>query len=74
MDDYGDDESWIKKYTFDQPPDIYGPVFPLKVFANDDLLFAVQNQLFIYSKNTQAVTVTDGLLKPLLCLSSYITI
>ena len=74
MDEYGDDKSWIKKYAFHQSADIRGHVIPLKVLANDDLLFAVhsKNQLFIYSKNTQ--TVTGGHLKPLLCLFSYITI
>ncbi|XP_047945897.1 putative F-box protein At2g02030 [Salvia hispanica] len=74
MEDYGDDKSWIKKYAFLQTADILGPVLPLKVLANDDLLFAVhsKNQLFIYSKNAQ--TVTGGLLKPFLCRSSYVAI
>ncbi|XP_047949585.1 putative F-box protein At1g33530 [Salvia hispanica] len=37
MDTYGDANSWVKAYTVS---DIHGIIFPLKVFANGDLLFS----------------------------------
>ncbi|XP_042010582.1 putative F-box protein At3g16210 [Salvia splendens] len=42
MNDYGDDNSWDKVYTihrFEVSPSICGVVYPLRVFANGDLLF-----------------------------------
>ncbi|XP_047949608.1 putative F-box protein At3g16210 [Salvia hispanica] len=41
MDDYGDDNSWVKVYSIHRlevSPTIYGVVYPLRVFANGDLL------------------------------------
>ncbi|XP_047949586.1 putative F-box protein At1g33530 [Salvia hispanica] len=52
MNTYGDANSWVKAYTVS---DIHGIIFPLKVFANGDLLFSESkdDQLYIYSKNTE---------------------
>ncbi|XP_042010605.1 putative F-box protein At1g33530 [Salvia splendens] len=52
MNTYGDTNSWVKAYTVG---DIHGNIFPLKVFANGDLLFSksTNDQLYIYSKNTE---------------------
>ena len=75
MKNYGDDNSWKKKYVFYQPPNIRGlAVFPLYVLPNGDLLYAVdsKNQLYIYSKKSR--TVTCGPLKQFLCISSYIVV
>lgn len=53
MDNYGDENSWVKEYTFDN---LGGLFYPL-VLLNDDLIIASNNrdvrELFIYSKNTE---------------------
>ena len=56
MNNYGDINSWTKEYSFVGSM-IYGIVIPLNVFANGDLLFVsgFDNQLLIYSKNTETV-------------------
>ena len=57
MNKYGDENSWVKEYTFHLPEDTDGPVFPLKVLENGDLLFTMnfRCRLFIYSKRTKDV-------------------
>ncbi|XP_042010376.1 F-box protein At5g49610-like isoform X1 [Salvia splendens] len=62
MNNYGDENSWIKEYDFNLPEE-FPHVYVLEVLANGDLLFTEAgacsfsswDQLFIYSKNTGAV-------------------
>ncbi|XP_047949596.1 F-box protein At5g49610-like [Salvia hispanica] len=53
MENYGDENSWIKEYTLDN---LGGLFYPL-VSLNDDLIIASNNrdnrELFIYSKTTE---------------------
>ena len=64
MNTYGVTNSWIKEYTINNLPHGRGFVYPLKVLANGDLLFAVDlsNEQYIFSKNTEETIVTDSLL------------
>ena len=80
MNNYGETISWIKEYTFDNQPKIYGAIYPLKVLANGDLLFVGQyttkstNELFIYSEYTKDVVRCRSDLGYTLCtnnLSSF---
>ncbi|XP_047949612.1 F-box protein At5g18160-like [Salvia hispanica] len=61
---YGDKNSWSKEYLFDNLPHGRGLLYPLKVVANGDLLYAARfnRNLFIYSRNTRTV-VTNGRLQ-----------
>ncbi|XP_047977025.1 putative F-box protein At1g32420 isoform X2 [Salvia hispanica] len=63
MNNYGDENSWIKEYDFNLPKEI-PHMYLLKVLANGDLLFAIsvigyvypdRDELYIYSKNTGAL-------------------
>ena len=63
MNNYGDANSWVKEYTFNQKPYIaalpyiVNTVLPLRVLKNGDLLFTTNTDvgLFVYSKNMKAV-------------------
>lgn len=63
MKNYGDENSWVKEYSFTLPFPFH--VCPLSVLANGDLEFAMPfyGVLFIYSKNMDAVMV-KWLLQP----------
>ena len=57
MKNYGDGNSWVKEYTFDQFRSVWQQshdLHPLKVLTNGDLLFHFNN-LFIYSRETKTV-------------------
>ncbi|XP_042010474.1 putative F-box protein At1g32420 [Salvia splendens] len=63
MNNYGDENSWIKEYDFNLSYD-FPHMYLLDVLANGDLLFAVslvgyvnpdRDELFIYSKQTGAL-------------------
>ncbi|XP_042006554.1 putative F-box protein At3g16210 [Salvia splendens] len=62
MNNYGDDNSWIKEYSFDMPAD-YSKMRGLKVLVNGELLIAIpgfymctthDRLFFIDPKNTEA--------------------
>ncbi|XP_042010602.1 putative F-box protein At1g33530 [Salvia splendens] len=84
MINYGDANSWVKEYTFDQQPymsesarpNITNYVLPLKVLENGDLLFAVNTdkRLFIYDKRTDGVETFGRLQRSLYCYFPNITI
>ena len=66
MNNYGDDNSWVQEYTFHLLPSIaprfVGLVFPLKLLDNGDLLLTMdrdRDRLYIYSKNTENVAVSN---------------
>ena len=63
MNNYGDDSFWIKEYSFNLATG-HSYLYVLEVLANGDLLFTIacadswsiiHDQLFIYSKNTEAI-------------------
>ncbi|XP_042005013.1 F-box protein At3g07870-like [Salvia splendens] len=63
INNYGDEKSWIKEYSFNLPRE-RPYLYVLEVLTNGDLLFAIagtiswstsHDQLFIYSKNTEAI-------------------
>ena len=60
MDNYGDESSWMRVYTFFSGLDIYGCLYPYKMFANGDLYFImnVSEKLFLHLKKY------EGPLKP----------
>ncbi|XP_047978359.1 putative F-box protein At1g33530 [Salvia hispanica] len=84
MNNYGDANSWIKEYIFDQQPyisetgrpNILNYVLPLKVLENGDLLFTVNTdkRLFIYTKDADAVETYGLLQRSTFCSFSNIII
>ncbi|XP_047946106.1 F-box protein At3g07870-like [Salvia hispanica] len=72
MKDYGDENSWVKEYTFthDQREK---RVRPLKILANGDLVFATicETWLFIYSKSTDSTVEHSILRRPYYCSHTY---
>ena len=60
MNNYQDSNSWMREYTIAKIPVVDRPglshiILPLKVFVNGDLLFAIKDQLLIYSKVTEVM-------------------
>ena len=62
MHNYGDDKSWVKEYTFQQPIPIWRSAdnilqrfWPLKILENGDLFYYNNNIMFIYSRKTKRV-------------------
>ncbi|XP_047948194.1 F-box protein At5g49610-like [Salvia hispanica] len=56
MENYGNENSWIKEYTLNNFCNLYGHFYPL-VSLNDDLIFAsigrYDRHLLVYSRNTK---------------------
>ncbi|XP_047949588.1 F-box/kelch-repeat protein At3g06240-like [Salvia hispanica] len=63
MKNYGDTNSWVKACRINRPQ-IGEVIFPLKLSANGDLLFAINtdNQLVTYNHNTDEYLVNNSFL------------